>query len=103
MFREFRFLATEFVARSKPQAEIIIVKRPIQGHNNVPRVWVNTDYAIRVVAKTALALLATLLGNSQEDSWFLLIIKKISCFSKAIKIFIFVRFNFRGSKRGVIS
>ena len=35
MSREFRFLATEFVACSKPQAEIIIVKRPIQGRNNV--------------------------------------------------------------------
>ena len=34
MFPEIWFLATEFVACSKPQAEIIIVKRPIQGHNN---------------------------------------------------------------------
>ena len=33
-------LATEFVACSKPQAEIIIVKRLIQGRNNVTRVWV---------------------------------------------------------------
>ena len=40
MFREFRFLATEFVVCSKPQAEIIIVKRPIQGRNYVTRVWV---------------------------------------------------------------
>ena len=40
MFREFRFLATEFVACLKPQAEITIVKRPIQGRNNVTRVWV---------------------------------------------------------------
>ena len=40
MFREFRFLATEFVACSKPQAEITIVKRRIQGRNNVTRVWV---------------------------------------------------------------
>ena len=36
--REFRFLATEFVACSKPQAEIIIVKHPFQGCNNVTRV-----------------------------------------------------------------
>ena len=40
MSREFRFLATEFVACSKPQAEIIIVKRPIQGRNNVTRMCV---------------------------------------------------------------
>ena len=40
MSREFRFLATDFVAGSKPQAEVIIVKRPIQGRNNVTRVWV---------------------------------------------------------------
>ena len=39
--REFlRFLATKFVACSKPRAEIIIVKLPIQGRNNVTRVWV---------------------------------------------------------------
>ena len=90
MFREFRFLATEFVACSKPQAEIIIVKRPIQGRNNVIRVW--ADYAIRVVAKKALALL----GNSHEDSWSLLIIKKISFLAKAVKIFIFCKVQFRG-------
>ena len=36
MSREFRFLATEFVACSKPEAEIIIVKRSIQGR----KMWV---------------------------------------------------------------
>ena len=46
MSHEFRFLATEFVASAKPQAEIIIIKRSIQGHNNVTRVWLNLDYAI---------------------------------------------------------
>ena len=35
MSREFRFLATEFVACSKPQAEVVIVKRPIQGRDSV--------------------------------------------------------------------
>ena len=87
MSREFRFLTTEFLASWKPQAEIIIVKRSIQGRNNVTSVCgLNTDYAIRVVAKKALALLAMLLGDSQEDSWSLLIIKKISFLAKAVKI-----------------
>ena len=63
----------------------------------------NTDYASRVVAKKALELLATLLGNSQEEFWSLLIIKKISIKTKAVKIFIFCKVQFRGSKRGVIS
>ena len=40
MSREFRFLATEFAACSKPQVEIIIVKRTIQRRSNVTRVWV---------------------------------------------------------------
>ena len=40
MSRKFRFLATKFVACSKPQAEIIIVKRPFQERNNVTTVWV---------------------------------------------------------------
>ena len=40
MSREFRFLTTEFLASSKPQAEIIIVKRSIQGRDNVTSVWV---------------------------------------------------------------
>ena len=94
---EFQFLAIEFVACSKPQAEIIIVKRPIQGRNNVTRVGLNPDYAITVVSKKALALLATLLGDSQEDSWSLLIIKKNSFLAKAVKIFIFCKIQFRGS------
>ena len=76
MSRESRFLATEFVACLKPQAEIIIVKRHIQGRNNVTRGWVNPDNASRVVAnKKALALLASLLGDSQEDSLSLLNIR----------------------------
>ena len=80
MSREFRFLATEFVACSKPQAEIIILKRSIQGCNNVPEWEVNPDYSIRVVATKALVLLATIsiFGNSQKDSLSLLIMKKIS-------------------------
>ena len=36
----FEFLSTEFAARSKPPSEIIIVKRLIQGRNNVARVRV---------------------------------------------------------------
>ena len=36
----FKFLSTEFAACLKPPAEIIIVKRLIQRHNNVTRVWV---------------------------------------------------------------
>ena len=34
------------------QAEIIIVKRLIQGHSNVTRVRVESDHSIRVVVKT---------------------------------------------------
>ena len=44
---------------------------------------------LEVSQKKALALLATLLGNSQEDSLSLLIIKKISFLAKVVKIFIF--------------
>ena len=36
----FEFLSTELAACLKPPAEIIIVKRLIQRHNNVTRVWV---------------------------------------------------------------
>ena len=36
----FEFLSTEFAVRSKPQAEIIIVKRLVQERNNVTRVRV---------------------------------------------------------------
>ena len=46
----------------------------------------NTDYAIKSCGKKALALLAMLLGDSQEDSLSLLIIKKISFLAKAVKI-----------------
>ena len=35
MSGELRFLTIEFLASSKPQAEIIIVKRSIQERNNV--------------------------------------------------------------------
>ena len=52
--------------------------------------------------KKSLTLLAAFLGDSQEDSLFLLIIKKISFLAKADKIFIFCYVPFRGSKRGVI-
>ena len=48
----FEFLSTEFAAgRSKP-AEVIIVKRLIQGRNNVTRVRIQPKYAISVVVKT---------------------------------------------------
>ena len=94
MSREFRFLATKFVACSKPQAEIIIVKHPIQGRSNVARVWVEHRLCNYDCRKKALALLATLLGNSQEDSWSPLIIKKISFLAKAVKIFIFCKVQF---------
>ena len=46
----------------------------------------NTDYAIKSCGKKALTLLAMLLGDSQEDSLSLLIIKKISFLAKAVKI-----------------
>ena len=36
----FEFFSTEFAAYLKSPAEIIIVKRLIQRHNNVTRVWV---------------------------------------------------------------
>ena len=44
--------------------------------------------------KKALALLATLLGYSQEDSLSLLIIKKIRCLAKAVEIFILRKVQF---------
>ena len=62
-----------------------------------PECGLNTDYAIRVVAKKALALL----GNSQ-DFWSLLIIK-LAFKLKPLKYLFFVRFNFGGAKRGVVS
>ena len=83
---EFRFLTTEFLASSKPQAEIIIVKRSIQGRNNVTSVWVEHRLCNQSCRKKALALLAMLLGDSQKDSWSLLITKKTSFLAKAVKI-----------------
>ena len=56
----------------------------------------NPDYTIRVVAKITLVLLTTLLGDSQEDSLSLLIIKKISFLAKAVKVFIFCKVQIRG-------
>ena len=97
MSREFRFLTTKFLASSKPQAEIIIVKRPIQGRNNVTRVWVEPDYAIKVVAKKSFGTFGHDFGGLSKRFFFVSSdYKKISFLAKAVKIFIFHYVQFRG-------
>ena len=89
MSREFRFLTTKFLACSKPQAKIIMVKRPIQGRNNVTRVWVKRRLCNYSCRKNKLWHFWPRFWESQENSLSLLNIKKISFLAKAVKIFIF--------------
>ena len=69
----FEFLSTEFAACLKPPAEIIIVKRLIQRHNNVARVWVEPRSYDQSHRKndgfiTIPASLSTLLNSSSPHS-----------------------------------
>ena len=94
MSREFRFLATEFVARSKPQAEIIIVKRPIQGRNNVTRVWVEHRLCNWDCRKKSFGTFGHAFAELSIRFLVSSDYKKISVLAKAVKIFIFCKVQF---------
>ena len=69
----FEFFSTEFAACLKPPAEIIIVKRLIQKHNSMTRVWVEPRSYDRAHLKNdgsiiISALLSTLLNSSLPHS-----------------------------------
>ena len=63
----------------------------------------NPDYAIRVVAKQSFGTSGHALGGLSKRLLFSSDYKKITFLAKAVKIFIFCRVQFGGSKRGVIS
>ena len=103
MSREFRFLTTEFLASSKPQAEIIIVKRPIQGRNNVTRVWVEPRLCkLELSQKKIFDTFGHVFGGLSRRFVVSFDNKKLAFKLKPLKYLFLVMFNFGGSKRGVI-